>query len=668
MKTNRAMPQVWMLLGVCDLQEGNLAEAERCFREALRLAPAQPLVKTQLARVLIESDRGVEAEALCREVLQKDPWNHDASQILVTALQRQGRLTEAIDVASHIVSRRPDCPGSLSQLGELLTAAGRLHDAHSTFVKARSLNSGLPHLHLQLSSVQGKLGRHDEALESLEQACRLNPEITNQLAARGNLYLEANRPLAAMKEFQQLVEEHPDYAPGLNGLGRSLLSLGYWNEALEAFRLAAVQDNEQRSYDSNFLYCATLSPNVSRAEAAHLHLAWGDSVASSTTPRQHVAGNDPHRTLRIGYVSGDIRDHAAMKFFLPLLRRHSHEQFQILLYSTSAITDAVTLEARALADHWRMCQPLSAQDLAALIIADQVDILVDMSGHTAGNRLRVFATRPAPIQVSFMGYPNTTGLHTMDYRLTDAVREDDVSATFFSEQLIAMPHGGSCFEMRGDAPPVNEPPSISNGHITFGATHRLEKISTDSLRLWAAILNNVPGARLLIARDTLSDQHQRQQLLQRMTAVGIPAECIRTEWDLQENHLKIYSAIDILLDVFPWGSSTTAFESMWMGVPIPSIRQPTRVSSVVASLLASSGHGNLVASTESEYVHIVSELARDARRLYQLRSELRSSMKDTVCNAAQFATDIEVLYRRMWQRHCGLSVELPVIQRRLPEE
>ncbi|MCA9037226.1 MAG: tetratricopeptide repeat protein, partial [Planctomycetaceae bacterium] len=622
LRKDRSLVQAWLLLGICYVQKRQLEEAESHFRQALVLAPGDEVARTQLANVLIQMGRGEESEQLCRELLDTDPFHCEASRLLASALKLQGELEAALHASSGHSARNPNDVVGLIQHAEMLMSAGRFSDALDVLTKARSIDGKNAQVYAHLCSVQSQLKQHDEALASLECLCQLDSSLINVLSTRGNVLLEAGRPDQAMHQFQRLIAQDPQSSLALNGLGRSLLALGYWSEAMDSFRLAANLDMQDRGYDSNFLYCATLNPSLNREQIAAMHLDWGQQIAGVIEPIQHAPGTDSERVLRIGYVSGDFRQHAAMRFFLPLLRHHRRDQFEIFLYSTSRGEDHVTSELRNLSQHWRRCCSMTRDELARKIQDDSIDILVDLSGHTNGNRLRVFAIRPAPLQVSLMGYPQTTGLQTMDYRITDRIRDNGSSANYFSETLVALPNGAACIELPADSPKVSDPPVLSNGFTTLGATHRIEKISSDSLQLWSAIMHLVPSARLLIIRDALANEQIRNRLVRALTDAGIPMDRVTMEWHVGREHLNVYSKIDILLDVFPWGASTTAFEAMWMGVPVPTIRWPEKLTSDAASLLHFSGCDDMIASDAESYVEITSRLAGDINRLASIRRTL----------------------------------------------
>jgi predicted O-linked N-acetylglucosamine transferase (SPINDLY family) len=553
-----------------------------------------------------------------------------------------------------------------------------LIDAHSALIRAREIAETQPEVHLNLGAVQRRMGQTQAALQSLNRAVELNPSQSEAFTNRGNLLREMNDPSQAIQDFQRALELNPMSIAALIGLGQSLLVLGHWDEAMDAVRLASqlagsslnsvgrsLSASLRRRTMSNLLYCASLSPVLSRDDVFGMHVHWGQAIENAVRPFEHEASADSEKRLRIGYVSPDFRSHATMRFFLPFFDAHDREQFDICCYSECAVADRITEVVRSGSTLWRDTNGLGDQQLADLIRSDRIDILIDLAGHTSGNRLPSFACRPAPIQVSFLGYPNSTGLSRMDYLLVDAIREDQDTARFFTEQLVAMPHGACCFQSLSESTLVADPPCLKNGHITFGSTHRLEKLSGRCLQLWATVLNQVPTARLRMIRDVLgTGEIVRTRLRQQLTDAGIDFQRVDLVGDIPANHLEVYSQIDILLDVFPWPSGTTVYESHWMGVPMPAIADRSVGSCASASCLFHTGYHDLIAESTGEYLDIVKALASDTERLVQLRRTLRSQMLKTVCNGVQFSQDLESVYRSMWRRYCGLSSEqsgLPLI-------
>ena len=349
-------------------------------------------------------------------------------------------------------------------------------------------------------------------------------------------------------------------------------------------------------------------------------------------------------------MSPDLRSHATMRFFFPLLQSHDRNAYEVYFYSETAMEDDATAKVKRLADGWCSTRGLSDEEFSRRVQADGIDILVDLAGHTSENRLPVFARKPAPVQVSFLGYPNTTGLSRIDYFLTDKIREPNDPDQLFTEKTIMMPHGACCYSAI-NAPDVSPGPVANNGFITLGSTHRLEKISPQTMKLWAWVMTAVPDAKLLMFRDTLRSSTLREQTKQMLLESGINTGRVRFCWELPVQHLDVYSEIDILLDVFPWGSGTIAYDAMWMGVPIPTVAGDRGGCRATASMMHHCGFPQLIADTPTQYVEIATRLAADRHELADLRHRVRPAMAATVCNGPQFAKDVEDAFQSFWNRH-----------------
>ncbi|MBL8814991.1 MAG: tetratricopeptide repeat protein [Planctomyces sp.] len=662
----------WHLSGLIAFQTQRFIDAEQFIRQALSLRPFDVEFESNLAAVLIAQGRIDEAEQSCRQVLKTTPDHAASLQHLGNVLHRQNRLSEAIQVLTQLVTRRPASAEALCNLGAVLSEAGRVEEAYRALTQAAALDQKLPQVHVNLGSVQRQMGRFDDALVSLGRASALAPDFSEALTNRGNLLLDMRQPEQAAVEFQKAVAQNPKSVWALSGLGQAMQAIGRWDEAGDCFRRAAqnAPAGVIRKIQSNQLYCVSLSPELTRQQVFEAHAAWGQETEASVAPQQHPPGQDSTRRLRVAYMSPDFRRHPTMRFFLPFFTLHDHNQFEIVCYSESVRTDEVTEKVRAYSDLWRSTASLRDDQLAELIAQDKIDILVDLAGHTAGNRLPVMASRPAPVQATFLGYPNTTGLSRIDYFISDSIRETPETARFFTESLVSLQHGACCFEIGMQAPDPGELPLLKNGYITLGSTHRIEKLSPRSFRLWAKVMDAIPDARLLIIRDVLGTSEDiRCNLKQQLRKSGIDLERVDLSWEIPENHLEIYRRIDILLDVLPWPGGTTAYESLWMGVPTAAIGSVTDCTRAAASMLHFAGMHGLVADSPEDYVELLAELSTDLDALCALRKALRTDMTHTVCDGHRFVRSLETAMRGMWKRFCSdpsWEDELKLIQP-LPE-
>jgi predicted O-linked N-acetylglucosamine transferase (SPINDLY family) len=368
--------------------------------------------------------------------------------------------------------------------------------------------------------------------------------------------------------------------------------------------------------------------------------------------RAHENSRDKSKRLKVGYVSGDFRDHPVTNFFEPILTAHDKSQVEVFCYYNHHQQDHVTSRIAAKSDHWIACKGMSDTELAERIRNDGIDILVDLSGHTAHNRLLVFARKPAPIQVTWIGYISTTGLTAMDYRLTDAAL-DPVGMTerFHSEELLRVPMCAP-FTPSAESPPGNETPALTNGYFTLGCLNQLTKITEEAMQLWARILLALPGSRLIIGN--VNDVSTKSRLVDRFAKQGVAEErlILYPRMPLRD-YLGLHHQIDLALDTFPYNGGTTTLHSLWMGVPLMALGGTTPISRVGASLMAGLGLPEFCTSDADEYLARTIEFARDLPKLNQVRQSLRERMRlALVSDPKVVAQPLEQMFRTIWSKWC----------------
>ena len=654
LKTDPTVADAWHLSGLIAWQRGAFRDAETLILKALELQPEDPDYLSNLASVLLSAGRPEEAESAARRSLASGRKNNRARQHLATALARQGRYEEAIDILQDILNDDPLCADAHCNLGAILYECSRFQEAAAALETAVELDPQSCQARLNLGGTLRELRQPERALLELDRAAKISPDTPQIWVNRGNVLLDLGDHMQAITDFQRALNLDPQSALALNGLGRALQMRHAWKEALEAFDLACHLDGPGSRFSSNRLYCSSLAPHLSPHDVFERHAEWGREIEARISVLPPVRYT--HDRIRIGYVSPDLRNHATMRFVWPILRSHDRRSFDIYCYA-NCTPDSVSQEIAGLCTGWHVTPHLSDSELAALIRRDEIDVLIDLAGHTAGNRLPVFAARPAPLQMSFLGYPGTTGLTRIDAFLSDAVRIPDGGASLFTERLVCLPHGACCFEAPS-ALPMADPPALRNGNITLGSTHRLEKLSDTCLKLWARVLESIPDSRLLVIRDVLANDSTRSTLQNRLEAVGVDADRIEFCSDIPEDHLRLYDRIDLLLDVFPWGSGTTAYESMWMGVPIPTVLGSTPATRATASLLHELDLEELTAASPDEYVKLMTELAAAPERLKTLRQAIRPAMQRTVCDGVRFTRSLEhICTKLLKQTTCSVHTD-----------
>jgi predicted O-linked N-acetylglucosamine transferase (SPINDLY family) len=427
------------------------------------------------------------------------------------------------------------------------------------------------------------------------------------------------------------------------------------DEAITAYRQAMVLRPPFSKAHSNLLLALNYHSSLDPSAVYDEHLRWNREHAEPLQSfiQAHANDRSPERRLRIGYVSPDFYGHPVGHFLLPLLAQHDHERFEIFCDAQVSAPDGLTERLRAHADHWHSLIGISDAQAADFIRQHQIDVLVDLSGHTSDNRLLLFAHKPAPVQVTFLGYPNTTGLGTMDYRLTDNYADPPgLTESWHSERLFRLPQCAWCYQSAA-SPPVGP---RKEGPITFGCFNHFAKVTEPMLRLWSRILHLVPGSRLLLKTRALGSESTRQRVRHVLGEAGIGVERLelRGYERAHNDHLALYQRLDVALDTFPYHGTTTTCEALWMGVPVVTLASQVHASRVGVSLLNNIGLPELIADTSEEYVRRAAELAGDLPRLSHLRSTLRQRMeKSPLMDAPRFARDIEAAYRAMWRQWCA---------------
>lgn len=596
-----------------------MSESIPTLERAVALNPLDADGWHRLAIAFFDAGRFDDVARCCRRVLEIEPRHAKAHANLGAVLQRQGANDEAARHYRMAIAADPALAPPRFSLAALLLAGGRRGEAIEHMRLAVALDPGQAEWHALLGAAYNDAGRPVDARSSLETALRLAPDSAHAHEHMGCCLLEIGDVPGAVARFRRAMELEPALPTVASNL---LLAL-------------------------NYLFAET--PDAIFAE----HMAWGQRISRAAAEGRHANDPNPERRLRIGYVSGDFRDHSVAFFFEPIMARHDHGRFEIFCYDNNGNGDAVTQRLKSGADHWREVQALGDEAMANLVREDAIDVLVDLSGHSANNRLPVFGSKPAPVQVTYLGYPMTTGLPTMDYRLTDAIVDPEGRDRWYSERLLRLPDTMWCYRPREGLPAVTPPPCLNNGHVTFGSLNHAAKLSPQSIALWARLLNRMPGARLIATR--IRGETAQQMLRKDLEKLGVaPGRVELHDVLARETIGEIFSRIDIGLDPFPYGGTTTTCDFLWMGVPLVSLSGETTPSRSGASLLNAVGLGELVARTADEYLDIAARLAGDPQRLAGIRAGLRERMRaSSLMDAARFTANLESAYRGIWRRWCA---------------
>lgn len=579
--------------------------------------------KKRQGLALLQSNRLPEAKALFEKICATHKNDIESWVFLVQINAQLGQPGEVERCCRAIIAFQPNSLDAHYHLGCALMLQGKLDEAAATFPAVLRLNPNHALAHLHLGKTYHLALRFDEALKHYRRTIELEPRLTDTYSLMGGI----------------------------------LQNRGLTEEAISCYRQGLAIAPNLHKHHSDLL----LSLNyVTADDAAGLyaeHMRWGKLHAPHPPLAKCTNTPDPERRLRIGYVSPDFREHSVAYFFEPLLANHNPENVETYCYAEVASPDSVTERLRSSSSHWLNTCGMNDRELADRIRADSIDILVDLAGHTANNRLLAFALKPAPLQISYLGYPNTTGLAAMDYRLTDE-HADPPGATegIHAEILVRLPHGFLCYRASNDCPAVRMPPTERRGYVTFGSFNHLQKVTPEVVALWASILLAVPDSRMIMKNTGLSFPAARDRYSKLFAGHGIDPDRLDLlgPTDSVIDHLATYHHVDIALDSFPYNGTTTTCEALWMGVPVVTLAGQMHAGRVGASLLNQVGLDKLIAGTRDEYIRIASSLANNTRELATLRASMRSRMVSSpLCNEDGFAADVENAYRSIWRQWCA---------------
>jgi predicted O-linked N-acetylglucosamine transferase (SPINDLY family) len=504
------------------------------------------------------------------------------------------------------------------------------------------------------------LGEHGVAADYARRAVGVDPEVADGYYALGTASLAVGRIEEAIGALEKLVALKPGYAEGQAQLGAAYWQACLMPEAYGALRRAMELEPNNSVIHSNMLMAAGHVFGDEPEKVCEMHREWARKYADvlASEMRPHTNDRNPERPLRIGYVSGQFRMHTGAFFLEPVLAAYDREQFKVFCYNTLKENprDPVTGLFHSYVDAWRNVENVSDRDLVEMIRNDGIDILVDVAGHMVGHRLQVFARKPAPVQVTYIGYQETTGLKTIDYRFSDGYA-DPVGMTegHFSEGIWRLPRTAYCLRAAANTLGVSELPARRNGFVTFGSTNRVSKMTSGTVALWCRVLKEVAGSRMVIRSDGLGLARVQRRVLEQFAARGIGAERLTLlGWGNFAEYQKTFHGMDVALDSFPFGGHTVTCQTLWMGVPVVSLVGRTHASRMGLSILSNVGLPELAAGSEEEFVKAAVGLARDLGRLEELRRGLRERMAASpLMDQKGFAQDIGGAYREMWRRWCG---------------
>lgn len=646
--------QCWSNLGAILSRRGQFDGAIQSYQQALQIDPSFGECWYNLGNAFRRAGRPGEAEGAFVQALTIYPGFEAAAMGLAQSLSEQWKLTEAVHLLNTIISYNPNMAEPYFHLGNAQRFQAKTQEALESFTNYARLKPTDEKARHQLALALMDVGRMEEALGEANQALSLNPQSPTIHNTLGILYQALRREDMALRHSLQAVNLKTEFPEAWNNLGNLLGLMGQPDGAISAFKKTMELRPEAQAFHSNFLlhlhYHTEWTPEAIHQE----HLNWSKvHIGLAKTPEEFPNSPDPERKLKVGLVSPDFRDHTVATFLEPLMMHLDRSRVEVTSYSAVARPDALTDKFKRLSDRVRDISKGDDESVATQIRQDQIDILVDFAGHTSGNRLSLFALKPAPIQITQFGYPNTTGVPGMDYRITDDWSDPPGrTETLYSETLLRMDRLCWVYQPPANSPEVTSRQPDPHG-IVFGSFNNMAKTNDRVIALWARILAKVPGSRLRLLAGNSETTLERIRAL--MAPVGVDPSRVERMVRMDKNeYFQAQGSIDIALDPFPYNGAITTCDALWMGTPVLTLEGKTYAARQGKAILRQIGMNDWVATSEKEYLDKAVHFAFHPDQLSILRKELRARLaQSTICDSAGYAKAWEELVRGAWRNWCA---------------
>jgi protein O-GlcNAc transferase len=633
------------VLGIVTCQLGDFTEGVSLLTRAAAAAPPVPEYQCNLGSALAKSDQPERAVAAYRKAIELNPNYPEAWSNLADVLADTGQFEDAAAAARRALALRPDFAAAQNNLGRALRSLGFLDDSIASYRSAAKLQPSNPDIATNLADALVARGQFEAAIAAGRHALQLNPDNLRASMLLGQALSQNGEGDESLTILKKITADYPDNVDAQNSLAAAQLSVGDIHAALASFTRATNLDPANAYIHSNQVYALHFDPDCDPQTILQKHLEWNDQHAVPLRGLRRWLDTDhnPDRRLRIGFVSPDFCKHVVGRNVLPLLRHRDADQFEIFCYSNTLRPDAMTEQFQSFADGWRDIVAVPDDKAAESIRKDRIDILVDLSLHMRGNRILLFAYKPAPIQITFAGYPSGTGLETIDYRITDPhLDPPGETDSYYREKSLRLPNSFWCYD-HAAMELSDTMPQRSARPLTFGCLNNFVKTNDVTFSLWSKVLRALPNSRLILLSP--KGQHRRRVI----EKLGITADRIEfVEPQPREKYLQIYNRIDIGLDTFPYNGHTTSLDALWMSVPVISLRGQTAVSRAGFSQSQNLGVADqLVAQTHEEFVNKAVAAASNLGQFADLRQRMRAS---PLMDAVRFTRDFESALRQIWRQ------------------
>lgn len=634
-------PISWKILGIIYLTSGRFNKALYANQRALKLVPNAPDTCNNLAITFYNLGRYQEAIKTSKEALKIDKNFVQAYGNLADSLKAINKYQDAIIYLKQAIKLDPNKVETHVSLADLFQKIGKIDDALNAYENAIKLNSTYYPAYLNKANILNDLGRFFDAIDVYNQVIKIKPDLAISYYNLANVQKKLNNVEDAVTNYKKALEFNSNFADGHYNLANTFSNIGQLNKADQSYDKALKINPKNPKIWSNKLLNLNYNENFSYEYIFNQHKLFDEQF--SYLYKNSIKNRIKNNRLRIGYVSADFRKHSVAYFIKALLKNHNRRLIETFCYYNNYIIDDTTELLKTFCENWRSIFEMDNKDVFRKIKDDRIDILVDLSGHTPGNKLLVFASKAAPIQITYLGYPNTTGLSTMDYRLTDKYADPgDSSDLLFSEKLIKLNKSFLCYSGNDDISSNKTIPQNKNNFITFGSFNNFKKISTTVIKTWSNILLAIPNSHLILkSSENIFDKNL---LLKKFFDEGVKKENIRIIDKLidTQDHMKLYDEIDVALDTFPYNGTTTTFEALWMGVPVITLSGKIHMCRVSASILQNLNLHNFISCNTSDYEKIAIKMSKKKSYLSNLKRDLRDLLKKSnLCDGKSFTKEIE---------------------------
>lgn len=635
---------------------GQMDKAKECYEEAVAERDDLPELLSNLAIICSlegDFDRSIK---LLRRCIEVSPAFADAYNNLGTIYLRRGQLEESAEMLQMALKIKPDYVDAINNLAVVLRESGRPEEAIAAYDKALEYQPDSAQILVNLSTALRDMGQIERSTEMTRKAIALDPDCAAAYFSLSSNYQNLNQLDEAIENGLKAFELEPGNPAASCSLGYKLIERGDVEEGIEYIRKSLEISLDPTAFSSSLL-AANYVPDFSPEEVTNMHRDWGVLVGENSEVRPHEFANkkDPDKRLKIGYISPDFRMHSVYFFAEPFLANHDKSEHEIIAYSALMRPDHKTLTAKVYMDGWREVVGMGGRELVDLIRADEIDILVELAGHTAGNSLTQLIEKAAPVVISGIGYPCTTGLPTVDYRLTDSFCDPVGNEQYNTETLLRLDPSFWCYRPPQEAPPVSDSPAARNGYVTFASVNTFSKVSPMVQEVWAKLLAAVPNSRLILQSSGTGSKTACEKIRSRFESFGVnPDRLILKGHSPFNTFMAEFSEVDIVLDPFPFNGGTTTCHNLWMGCPtltLAGVRHPGRMG---VSIMNNVGLPEFVANSVEEYVQIGAKFASDIPRLVELRKTLRDRMEASpLRDEVGYTRRLEAAYRSVWQSYCA---------------